>query len=54
MRTRRKSLLALAVAAAVAVPLGLHWLTGRAEWFIAPLTPDGKVVRRRYRILPES
>ena len=135
MRTRKKSLLALAVAAAVAVPLGLHGLTGRtasaqttpsptaaslrryidsleagkpnyeemsplladtvreqlpqieaiihrmgafqsmvfkgvdgngmelyevtfehgrAEWRIAPLTSDGKVVRRGFRVLPQS
>jgi hypothetical protein len=25
---------------------------GRIEWFIAPLTSDGKVVRRGFRILP--
>jgi hypothetical protein len=27
---------------------------GRVEWFIAPLTSDGKVVRRGFRILPQS
>ena len=27
---------------------------GRVEWFIAPLTSDGKVRRRGFRILPES
>ncbi len=135
MSTRQKLLLALTVAAAVAVPLGLHLLTGRAasaqtapsptadslrryidsleagkpnyeemsplladtvreqlpqieaiihrmgafqsmvfkgvdgngmelydvtfehgrvEWLIAPLTSDGKVMRRGFRVLPQS
>jgi hypothetical protein len=27
---------------------------GRVEWSIGPLTSDGKVVRRRFRILPQS
>jgi hypothetical protein len=27
---------------------------GRAEWSIAPLTSDGKVMRRGFRVLPQS